>query len=485
MPEVLRHGSPDGDRRIQEATVSLLDLSRWQFAITVMFHMTFPAITVGLSFLLCVLYGLHWKTGKSVYLQMFRFWRRIFAVGFAIGVVAGIVITFEMGLNWGVYAAQTGPIIAPIIGMEVVTAFFVEAGFIGVLLYGDGRVRQATMFAATVAVAIGTFLSSTWIIAANSWMQTPAGYAVQNGRFVPTDWLHTIFNPSFVWRWPHLVVAVLISASFVVAGVGAYYLVKGRALAFARRSVSIALGVAAMLLPVQLFLGDSVANHEFPLQPSKAEAVEGNWTSGNTGWVVFAIPDQQAERNIAELSIPCLGSAFYRDLSCRTATPGLDLTAQADQPLMAPVFWGFRIMYFGGVLMFGTAFYATILRFRRKLWTSRRFHRFLLWTTPAGIIAVLGGWVTAETGRQPWVVFGQLRTSAAVSQLAPGEVLFSVLGFSLLYLAMLVGYLAYVRRAMRIGPERDDPGRADHSPPAPGLVAAGATVPGVAKTEAS
>jgi cytochrome d ubiquinol oxidase subunit I len=456
---------------LEEAAVSLLDLSRWQFAITVMFHMTFPAITVGLSFLLCILYALHWKTGKPVYLQMFRFWRRIFAVGFAIGVVAGIVITFQMGLNWGGYAAQTGPIIAPIIGMEVVTAFFVEAGFIGVLLYGDGRVTQATMFAATVAVAIGTFLSSTWIIAANSWMQTPAGYAVQNGRFVPTNWLDTIFNPSFVWRWPHMVVAVVISASFVVAGIGAYYLVKGRALPFARRSVSIALGVAAMLLPVQLFLGDSVANHEFPYQASKAEAVEGNWTSRNTGWVVFAIPDQQAERNLAELSIPCLGSAFYRDLSCKTATPGLDLTAKADQPLMAPVFWGFRAMYFGGVLMFGTAFYATILRFRRKLWTARRFHRFLMWTTPVGIIAILGGWVTAETGRQPWVVFGRLRTSAAVSQLAPGEVLVSVLGFALLYLAMLIGYIAYIVRAMRIGPERDDPGRTDPLEPAPGLVA--------------
>jgi cytochrome d ubiquinol oxidase subunit I len=464
--------------------LSLLDLSRWQFTITVMFHMSFPAITVGLSILLCVLYGMHWKTGKPVYLQMFRFWRRIFAVGFAIGVVAGIVITFEMGLNWGVYAAQTGPIIAPIIGMEVVTAFFVEAGFIGILLYGDGRVRQATMFAATVAVAIGTILSSSWIIAANSWMQTPAGYAVQNGRFAPTNWLDTIFNPSFMWRWPHMVVAVLISASFFVAGIGAYYLVKGRALPFARRTVSIALGVAAMLLPVQVFLGDGVANHEFPYQASKAEAVEGNWNNTNTGWVIFAIPDQQAQRNIAALSIPCLGSAFYRDLSCKTPTAGLDLTAKADQPLMAPVFWGFRAMYFGAVLMFGTAFYATILRFRRKLWTSRRFHRFLLWTTPIGIIAILGGWVTAETGRQPWLVFGQLRTSAAVSQLAPGEILFSVLGFSLLYLVMLVGYIAYIVRAMRIGPERDHPDQVDQSHPAPGLVAAaGVSVPGLASRE--
>jgi cytochrome bd ubiquinol oxidase subunit I len=207
--------------------LSLLDLSRWQFALTVMFHMTFPAITVGLSIFLSVLYGLHWKTGNPVYLQMFRFWRRIFAVGFAIGVVAGIVITFELGLNWGIYAAKTEPIIGPIVGMKVVTAFFVEAGFIGILLYGDGRVSRGTMFAATVMVAIGTLLSSSWIIAANSWMQTPAGYVLRDGRFEPTNWMDAIFNPSFVWRWPHMVVAVLISASFFVAGIGAWYLVTG------------------------------------------------------------------------------------------------------------------------------------------------------------------------------------------------------------------------------------------------------------------
>ena len=437
--------------------MSLLDLSRWQFAITVMFHMTFPAITVGLSILLCVLYGMHWRTGNPVYLQMFRFWRRIFAVGFAIGVVAGIVITFEMGLNWGTYAAKTGPIIGPIVGMEVVTAFFVEAGFIGILLYGDGRVRRGTMFAATVMVSIGTLLSSTWIIAANSWMQTPAGFAMHDGQFAPVNWTDVIFNPSFIWRWPHMLLAVLISASFFVVGIGAYYLVKGRALPFARRSVSIGLGVAAILLPIQVHLGDQVAVHVFPLQPAKAEAAEGNWSTPNTGWMIFAIPDQQAQRNIAELSVPCVGSFFYGDLSCKTANPPLDLTPTADQPTMAPVFWGFRTMFFAALWMFGTLFYATVLRFRRRLWTSRRFHRYLLWTTPAGILAVLGGWVTAETGRQPWVVFGHLRTSAAVSHLAPGEVLFSVVGFSLLYLVMLVGYIAYIVRTMRIGPERDQP----------------------------
>jgi cytochrome bd ubiquinol oxidase subunit I len=468
--------------------LSLLDLSRWQFAITVMFHMTFPAITVGLSILLCVLYGMHWRTGNPVYLQMFRFWRRIFAVGFAIGVVAGIVITFEFGLNWGVFAAKTGPIIGPILGMEVVMAFALEAGFIGVLLYGDGRVKRGTMFAATVAVSIGTILSSTWIIVANSWMQTPEGFVTRNGRFEPTNWLDVIFNRSFTWRYPHMVVAVLISASFFVAGIGAYYLVKGRALPFARRSVSIALGVAAILVPLQIYLGDHTAGAVLPSQLSKLEALEGNWGQGNTGFVIFAIPDAQAERNIVQLSIPCLGSALDKDLSCKTANPGLDLTSREDRPNMAAVFWGFRVMFLGGLLMFGTVFYATILRFRRRMWTARRFHRFLMWTTPVGILAILGGWVTAETGRQPWVVFGHLRTADAVSHLAPAATVFSVLGFSLLYLLMLVAYIAYIVRAVRIGPERDDPvrdGRPESRPdfrrepepsvetaPAPPLVAA-------------
>jgi cytochrome bd ubiquinol oxidase subunit I len=442
--------------------VSLLTLSRYQFAITVMFHMTFPAITVGTSILLCVLYGMHWKTGKAVYLQMFRFWRRIFAVGFAIGVVAGIVIVFQFGLDWGVFAASTGPIMGPILGMEVVTAFFVEAGFIGIVLYGDGRVRPRTMFAATVMVALGTVLSSTWIIANNSWMQTPSGFVIRHGQFEPVNWLHVIFSPSFIWRWPHLLNAVLISAGIFVAGIGAWYLVKGRALPFARRSVSIGLGMTAILLPLQLFLGDSVASHVLPHQYSKGQALEGNWTGtgadDNTSYIIFAIPDQQAERNIVQLSIPCLGSAFNdHDLTCHTGVPGLDLTPAQDRPLMTPVFWGFRTMFYGALLLFGTVFFATIQRFRRKLWTSRRFHKFLVWMTPVGILSILGGWVTAETGRQPWVVFGYLRTSAAVSHLAPAQLMFSMFAFVLMYATMLGAYIAYIAHTMRVGPERDHP----------------------------
>ena len=238
---------------------AVLDVSRWQFAITIAFHMTFPAITVGLAVFLAVVYGLYLRTRDQLYLQIFRFWKKIFAVGFALGVVAGTVITFEFGLNWGPFAHATGPVLGPIIGMEVVTAFFVEAGFIGIMLYGDGRVSDRLMFVSTTVVAVGTLLSTTWILAANSWMQTPAGARYVNGQFVPTDWVAAILNPAFVWRYPHMLLAVLISASWLVAGVGAYYLVKGRAVAFGRRTFSLALGVLFVLLPVQLMVGDHVA----------------------------------------------------------------------------------------------------------------------------------------------------------------------------------------------------------------------------------
>jgi cytochrome d ubiquinol oxidase subunit I len=438
--------------------MSLEDLSRWQFALTIIFHMIFPAITVGLSIFLSIVYAMYWRTKKPIYLQMFRFWRRIFAVGFALGVVAGAVITFEMGLNWGVFGAKTGAIIGPIIGMEVVTAFFVEAGFIGIMLYGDSRVRKGTMFASTVMVAIGTLLSTTWIMVANSWMQTPAGFAIVNGNFVPTDWWQVIFNPSFGLRFTHMVIGALVASSLFITGLSAYYLVKGRAVGLARRSLSIGLGVATLLLPLQLYVGDAVASdvvahYQFP----KLLAIEGNWTSTNTGWNLFVIPDQQTQTNLVQITVPWLESAIGKDLTGHTPIPGLSTIPKADQPAMAPTFWGFRIMFYSSLFMFASIFIGMILRIRNKLWEAKRFHKYLLWTTPAGIVAILAGWVTSEAGRQPWVVYGQLRTSTAVSHLASGELVFSVIGFVAIYLALLVTFIVYVVRTVKIGPERDDP----------------------------
>ncbi len=439
-------------------------ISRLQFAITVMFHMTFPAITVGISVFLCIVFGMYWNTRKPVYLQMFRFWRRIFAVGFALGVVAGIVITFEMGLNWGGFAAKTGAIIGPIIAMEVVTAFFVEAAFLGVMLYGDGRVKPRTMFLASVMVAIGTVLSSTWILMANSWMQMPSGYEVdENGQFIPTDWWQIIFSPSFLWRWPHMLVAVLISAAALIAGIAAFYLVRKRAREFAKRSLSIALGILAVLIPVQVALGDSVAAEFVSVEqvnadglPTKLMAFEGHWDSTSNGYVFLAWPDQSTQSNLWELVIPWTGSAIgAHDLSGATTTPGMDLIAEEDQPNVFWTYWGFRLMFYGSIVLFISGFLSVVLRLRRRLYDSTRFHKWLLWTTPVGIIAILGGWLTAEVGRQPWVVWGELRTSDAFSDLDPWTVLLSAIGFVAIYATLLTTYIVYIVKTVKRGPERD------------------------------
>jgi cytochrome d ubiquinol oxidase subunit I len=238
---------------------TLLDLSRWQWALTAAMHITFPAVTVGTSVFLVVCYAMYMRTDDEVWLRMFRFWRRIFGIGFALGVVSGIVLTFEFGLNWGRFAHDVGPIVGVIIAMEVVTAFFLEAGFLGLLVYGEGRIGKRMMLLATCMVSLGTTLSVTWILVANSWMQTPDGYKVVHGQFQPTNWLHVIFNPSFGIRFVHMLVGALIAAAWFIAGVSAWYLVKRRHLPIARRGVSVALGVLALLVPMQVFIGDNVA----------------------------------------------------------------------------------------------------------------------------------------------------------------------------------------------------------------------------------
>jgi cytochrome d ubiquinol oxidase subunit I len=453
---------------------TLLELSRWQFAFTIIFHMTFPAITVGLAVFLSVVYGLYLRTHKPVYLQIYRFWKGIFAVGFALGVVAGAVITFEIGLDWGPFANATGPVIAPIIGMEVVTAFFLEAGFIGIMLYGDGRVKERTIFISTCLVALGTLLSTTWIMSANSWMQTPSGFKVVNGQFQPTSWGEVIFSPSVVWRYPHMLVAVLISTAWLVGGIAAYYLIKGRVREFARRTLSLSLGVVALLLPLQLDLGDHTADYVIKYQPAKLEALEGNWTSTNTGYNVFAIPDMSQQRDKVLITVPKLGSYIAKDLSGNTPTPGLLLTPEADRPDMWPVFWGFRVMFYGSLVMFAAALMGVVLRLRKKLYSARWFHKLLVWMTPIGVVAIIAGWVTAETGRQPFVVYGHLRTSDAVSHLAPGSLVFSLAGFVCIYLALLTAWIVYVVRSVRRGPELVD-GSDEPAPQQAGLASVGST----------
>jgi cytochrome d ubiquinol oxidase subunit I len=430
----------------------LLTVSRLQFAATVIFHMTFPAITVGLSMFLAGMYAAYMRTGRVIYLTIYRFWLRIFAVGFALGVVAGIVITFEFGLNWSGFADAAGPILGVIIGMEVVTAFFLEAGFLGIMLYGEGRVGKRVHLFATCMVALGTLLSTTWILAASSWMQTPAGYTQVAGQFQPTDWMAAVFNPSFMYRFPHMLLGVLVSTGFLIAGMSAYYLLKSNQLEVARRTFSISLGIISLVLPLQFYMGDTLAVAMFGFQPSKLEALEGNFNSTNTGWNVFVIPDQANQRNVVQISIPCLGSVFYQDLACHTPTPGLSQTPIDEQPTLSFPFWGFRMMFYLATVMFAVMAASIVLRLRGRLYTARWFHRLVLWTTPAGILAIIGGWILSETGRQPWTVWGQLRTVDAVSPLSAPVVVATAAIFICLYLALLAIWIAYYLRTVQHGP---------------------------------
>jgi cytochrome bd ubiquinol oxidase subunit I len=434
---------------------TFIDLSRWQFATTAAFHMTFPALSVGLAIFLVICYGAYYRTGNPLYLQMFRFWRKIFALGFALGIVAGIVLTFELGLNWGNYARAVGPILGPIICLEALTAFFLEAGFIGILLYGEGRVSKRVTMVATCLVALGALLSTAWILSANSWMQTPAGYREVNGQFQPTNWFDAIFNPAFDWRFPHMVLAVLVSSAWFIAAIGAYYLLRHRALAFARKTLSISLMAAAILLPIQLYVGDGMATYMTGVyQPDKLIAAEGNFNNGNTGWNVFAIQDQAKQRNYVQVSLPNAESVFdFHNFSGDESVPGLKTIPQALQPTVAPVFWGFHLMIYGAWGMFTVAFIGVIMRLRRRLYTERWFLRLVLWMLPVGVITTIAGWVVSESGRQPWLVYGKLLVNNSASSLSTGELIASLAAFWIVYLGLLTAWIRQIVREVRRGPD--------------------------------
>jgi cytochrome d ubiquinol oxidase subunit I len=363
------------------------------------------------------------------------------------------VLTFEFGLNWGPFAHDVGPIVGVAILMEVVMAFFLEAGFLGLLIYGEGRIGKRMMMFSTCMVSLGTVLSTSWILVANSWMQTPAGYKRVDGQFQPVNWLHVIFNPSFGIRFIHMLVGALIAAGWFICGISAWYLVKRRHLPIARRGLSVTLGALAVLVPLQIFIGDNVAGYVVKYKLPQLEAMEGNWNSTNTGENVIVIPNQDAAKNDWQVAIPWLGSALgAKDWSGHTATPGLKLTPKNLRPMMLPTFYGFRAMWWPTLLMIAAVLGGIALRLRGRLYDARWFHRLLLGLVPSGFVGVWGGWVLAETGRQPWLVYGQLLTADAVSPLKPWLVLTSLVVFVLLYLALLGAFVWYVARTVREGP---------------------------------
>jgi cytochrome bd ubiquinol oxidase subunit I len=427
-------------------------LSRIQFAFTVTFHIIFPTMSIGLALFLAIVEGLWLKTRNALYMEIYRFWLRIFALAFGVGVVTGIVLSFEFGTNFAVFARMVGPVIGPMIGLEVLTSFFLEAGFLGIMLFGLDRVGPRLHFAATCLVSFGTLLSASWILAANSWMQSPAGFVLKRDHFDVVSWLQVIFNPTFPFRYPHMLLAAFITVSFLVAGVGAYYLLHERHRDFARKTLSMGLGFASVLVACQVFLGDILGGAMSRYQPAKLEAMEGNWHDApSADYLLLVVPDSEHERNSYQLGIPYLGSLLVTH-SLHGAVQGLTDTPPRRRPPMAPVFYAFRVMYLIGTLMFVVVCIGTWLRLRGRLYSTRWFLKLMLWMTPSGLLATVGGWYTAEIGRQPWVVYGQLRTVDAVSPVPPEAVLGSLIMIVLVYSLFFAGFLAFALKAIRRGP---------------------------------
>jgi len=435
-------------------------LARFQFAFTVSFHFIFPAFTIGLASYLAVLEGLWLWTGKAVYLNLFRYWIKIFALSFAMGVVSGIVLSYQFGTNWAVFSDRAGPIIGPLMAYEVLTAFFLEAGFLGIMLFGMKRVGKGLHFAATLAVAVGTLLSSFWILSANSWMQTPTGHALNAaGQFVPLDWAQIIFNPSFPYRLVHTVLGAYLTTALVVGAVGAWHLLRDRANEGARVMFSMAMGMIVLAAPVQAVVGDFHGLNTLEHQPTKILALEGHFESHPDGapLYLFGLPDEESATVRYPLAIPRLGSLILHH-SLDAPVEGLTTVPREEWPPVAVVFWSFRIMVGLGLLMITLGAVALVARLRGRLYDWRNLHRFALVMGPAGFVAVIAGWVTTEVGRQPYTVYGLLRTAESVSPLDAPAVAASLVAFIVVYFTVFSIGAWYMLRLMAHPPVPAEPG---------------------------
>jgi cytochrome d ubiquinol oxidase subunit I len=428
-------------------------LSRLQFAFVIAFHILLPAFTVGLAAYIAVLEGLHVVRKDPLYLQLSLFWTKIFAVSFGMGVVSGIVMPFQFGTNWSNFSDATANVLAPLFAYEGLIAFFLEAGFLGILLFGRKLVPPWAHFFAAIMVAAGTLFSSFWILAANSWMQTPAGYEIVDGRFFPTDWVKVIFNPSFPYRIAHTVTGFFVTTAFVVIGVSAWHLRRSQHVATSRRAMGMGLGLVTLLVPLQIFLGDAHGLNTLEHQPVKVAAMEGLWdTQGRAPAVLFALPDAATESNRFEVAIPALAS-LYLTHDFDGVVKGLKSVPAAERPPVAIVFWAFRIMVGMGIAMLGMVVWSLWLRGRGRLYTSPAFLLACQWVMPVGFIAVIAGWVTTEVGRQPYIVYGLLRTRDAVSPSLTGlDVALSLALYFAVYLVVFGAGLFYMVRVARKGP---------------------------------
>jgi cytochrome d ubiquinol oxidase subunit I len=427
-------------------------LARLQFAFTISFHIIFPAFTIGLSAFIATLLVLWQRTGQTHYQTLARFWTRIFAVSFAMGVVSGIVLSYQFGTNWSRFSTVVGNTIGPLMGYEVLTAFFLEATFLGVLLFGRDRVPPWLHTLSAIIVALGTALSAFWILAANSWMHTPAGFVMNNGVALPESWSAIIFNPSFPYRFAHMMTAAYLTTALVVAATGARYVLARRYPTEARTMLRMGLGMVAVLAPLQVLIGDLHGLNTVKYQPAKIAAIEAHWDGSQPApLVLFAWPDTQAERNRAELAIPKAGSLIITH-DANGLFPGLKDFKPEERPPVLPVFWAFRVMVGLGFVMLAIGVIGAVLWRRGKLLEADWFLRPLQHCWPLGFIAILAGWVVTEVGRQPWVAYGILRTADAISPVAASTVAVSLALFVLVYCVVFTIGIIYIRNLIRIGP---------------------------------
>jgi cytochrome d ubiquinol oxidase subunit I len=428
-------------------------LSRIQFAWVIAFHILLPAFTVGLACYVATLEVRWWITKDDTVRRLSAYWIKIFAISFGMGVVSGIVMPFQFGTNWSRFSDGASNVVGSLLAYEVITAFFLEAAFLGVLLFGRKLVPQWAHALSAVLVALGTVLSSFWILAVNSWMQTPRGYEIVDGRYFPTSMLAIIFTPSFPYRLTHTVIAFLVTTAFVILGVGAHYLRTNRFPDESKIMVRMSLAFLAFMVPLQILVGDLHGLNSLEHQPTKVAAMEGLWeTQSGVPASLFAIPDQEAEKNHFEIAIPKLGS-LYLTHSVDGVVKGLKEWPKEDRPPVAIVYFAFRAMVGIGMLMLVTVLFGLVLWKRGRLFNSQRYLRWCMLMSPAGFIAVLAGWTTTEVGRQPWVIYGLMRTRDAVTpSLTTGDVMISLVGYMLSYTIIFGGGFILLRRLVRIGP---------------------------------
>jgi cytochrome d ubiquinol oxidase subunit I len=438
-------------------TLDPIILSRVQWAWVIAWHILLPAFTVGLASYIAVLEGLYFFTGREIWFRISGFWIKIFAVSFGMGVVSGIIMPFQFGTNWSRFSDIAGDVVSPLLAYEGLTAFFLEASFLGVLLFGRRLVPTWAHFFAALMVAFGTLLSSFWILATNSWMQTPQGYKLVDGRFEPIDWFAIVFSPSFPYRLSHNVTAFYITTAFVVMSVGAWLLRRARATDEARMMIRMALDLLIILVPLQMFLGDQHGLNTLEHQPAKLAAIEGRYdTAEPTPLTLFGIPDDAAATMRYAIEIPDLGSLILTH-SWNGVIKGLKEWPADQRPPVGPPFFAFRIMVGIAFLMLFIVVVGQFLRLRGRLWDTVWFLRLCQWVAPLGFIAVLAGWTTTEVGRQPWTVYGLLRTADSVSpSLTGADVVLSLACYVVVYLIMFPTGIAFMVGLVRRGPQEQE-----------------------------